>query len=428
MVQLIIIAAAVGIGVVGARFFPTEEMLQDRFALGQKYYAANDHENSVQVFSQIEKTPNYALLDVDQIQVSIGELSLPIRVAATYQLGNSYRNVGRTRLERSRSAAEEGDSGAAALRLEEAQRAFGAGKAFYRRLVEDRDGTPRHLQVMALYQIVRASYQMESYDAAVEEAEELVRRFPGSEYEEAALYDAGWARYYMGQYQQAIDTFARQLAISTDALKSDRAFFQTGESYFALGQYQQARSRYGQLVAKYDFSRISAKQLQQMKAQRLRGLVQETTRELVAKAQIRIGDAFAVQQRVDEAIAAYSLVPARYPQESLLVQKSFDNMATMVLDQQGVDAGVGVLRRAIEQVEDPYFRGRVQLKIARTFFTAERFGEAIDEYQIYLKAYGDLAPVIGVAADQVEFLQAEAHRELALTREREANLAAAQAL
>ncbi|NKB72366.1 MAG: tetratricopeptide repeat protein [Candidatus Latescibacteria bacterium] len=413
MAQLLIIAAAISIGVVGARFFPTEEMLQDRFALGQKYYAANDHENSVQVFSQIEKTPNYALLDVDHINVSIGELTLPIRVAATYQLGNSYRNVGRTRLERSRSAADEGDQEAAAVRLEEAQQAFGAGKDFYRQLVEDEDGPPFNLRVMAQYQIVRASYQMENYAAVVEEAEELARLFPGSEYEEAALYDAGWARFYMDQHRQAIATFARQLALSTDVLKSDRAFFQTGESHFALGEYDLARSWYGKLVDKYDFARISEKQLQQMKAQRLRGLVQETTRELVAKAQIRIGDAFAQQQRVDEAIAAYSQVPARYPQESLLVQKSFDNMATMVLEQQDADAGVAVLRQAIEQVEDPYFRGRVQLKIARTFFARQRYGEAIDEYQIYLKAYGEWADAIGVSPDQIEFWLAEAHRELA---------------
>lgn len=428
MTYLLLIIAAVSTGVVGARFFPTEEMLQDRFALGQQYYAANDHENSVQVFSEIEQTPNYALLDVDQIEVTIGELTLPIRVAATYQLGNSNRNVGRSLLERSRNAAAEGDSAIAALRLQEAQAAFNAGKVFYRQLVAAQAQVPEHLRAMASYQIVRASYQMEDYQAVVAEAEEMVARFPGSAYQEAALYDAGWAHYYQQEYQAAIETYARMLEISTDALKFDRALFQTGESYFALGAYESARSWYGRLVDKYDFSALSEKELQEMKTQRLRGLVQETTRELVAKAQIRSADSHAVEKRIDAAIAAYSLVPRRYPQEDLLVQKSYDNMATMVLEQQGVVAGIAVLRQAIAQVADPHFRGRVQLKIARTLYAEGEFAQAIAEYGVYKKAYGDRAAAIGVPIDQVDFLIAEAHRELARVGDGERNFRQARDL
>lgn len=234
MFALFIIIAAISGGVVGAHFFPTEEMLQDHFALGQQYYAANDHANSVQVFADIEKTPNYALLNVDEIEVSIGELTLPIRLAATYQLGNSYRNVGRTKLERSRNAVVEGNRMIATQRLEEAKESFNAGKTYYRRLVDIPDGPSRHLRVMAFYQIIRSSYQMENYTAVVQEVEEMLEHFPGSEYQEAALYDAGWAHYYMEEYDLAIETFRRLLDISVDALKIDRAFFQTGESYFAL--------------------------------------------------------------------------------------------------------------------------------------------------------------------------------------------------
>ena len=428
MLHLLLITAAIGSGVIGAHFFPTEEMLQDRFALGQRYYAANDHANAVEVFNEIESTPNYALLKVDEIEVSIGQLTLPIRVAATYQLGNSYRNVGRTMLERSLSATDEGDSLVASRRLEEAREAFNAGKTYYRELTEDEVRAPLHLRVMALYQIVRGSYQMEDFSGVVDEAKELLRRFPGSEYEEAALYDESWAYYLMGQYGLAIDTFGQLLEVSQDALKTDRALFQTGESYFALGDHAEARSWYGRLVSKYDFSALSEKELQEMKTQRLRGLVQETTRELVAKAQIRIADAYAAERRVDDAIAAYSLVPARYPQEALLVQKSYDNMATMVLDQQGVDAGIAVLRRAIEQVEDPYFRGRAQLRAARILYAEQRFGESIDAYSVYKKAYGDYAVAIGVTLDQVDFAIAEAHRELARSEDAQEHFASARDL
>ncbi|MDP6700074.1 MAG: tetratricopeptide repeat protein, partial [Candidatus Latescibacteria bacterium] len=407
---MLLIFAVIGTGVLGSRFFPTEEMLQDHFALGQQYYAANDHANSVQIFSEIENTPNYALLDVDRIEVTIGELTLPIRVAATYQLGNSNRNVGQTLLARSHNAAAEGDSMLARRRLAQAEAAFAAGKTHYRQLVAAGDGVPPHLQAMASYQIVRASYQMGDYGAVVREAGELLASFPGSDYREAALYDAGWAHYHMGQYRQAIATFGQLIGDSTDVLRFDRALFQTGQSYYALGRYSEARVWYGRLVAKYDFASFSEKELQAMKTERLRGLVQETTRELVAKAQIRIADSHATERDLDAAIAAYSLVPERYPQEDLLVQKSFDNMAQMVFEQRGLAPGVAVLRQAIEQVVDPHFRGRVQLKIARSYYAAADYLQAIAEYAVYQKAYGEYAAAIGVSLDQVDFLIAEAHR------------------
>ena len=232
----------------------------------------------------------------------------------------------------------------------------------------------------------------------------------------------------MEEYDLAIETFRRLLDISVDALKIDRAFFQTGESYFALAEYGQARSWYGKLVDKYDFSALSEKELQAMKTQRLRGLVKETTRELVAKAQIRIGDAYTNEKQVEAAIAAYSLVPTRYPQEDLLVQKSFDNMANMALEQQGVEMGIAVLQQGIEQVEDPYFRGRAQLKIAKILYVEERYQEAIEAYRIYEKAYGDRAAVIGVTLDQINFLVAEAYRELARIQDSLGPLAKAKQL
>lgn len=76
------------------RFSPTVEEIKSRFDLGQKYYAAKDYDNGVKVFKEISDTPNQPLLRVDSITVLIDELLLPIRMAATYQVGNSFRNVG----------------------------------------------------------------------------------------------------------------------------------------------------------------------------------------------------------------------------------------------------------------------------------------------------------------------------------------------
>jgi tetratricopeptide (TPR) repeat protein len=412
MFHLLIALATIATGVSLSRSVPTEELLQDRFALGQKYYAANDHENSVEVFQEIEGTPNYRLLNVDQIQVTIDDLVLPLRVAATYQLGNSYRNVGRTLLARSRSIEKDGDEAQARLRSQESLTAFDKARSYYRSLVADEVRPPQHVRVMSQYQMVRASYQTEDYEGVVGETQILLERFPGSAYEDAALYDRGWAYYYMGRYSDAITTFEQLLAVSSDALKRDRSLFQMGESYAQLGDHERAREAYGRLVNQYEFTALSDKELLEMKAQRLRGLVRETTRELVAKAQIRIADSYAGQGRVSDAIAAYSKVPENYPQETLVVQKSYDNMATMVLEQQGVDPGIRILRQAIEQVDDTYFRGRAQLRIAGILFRDGRYRASIDEYQVYRRAYGSEARAIGVGLDEVQFSEAEAYREL----------------
>lgn len=413
MLHLFFVFVTIATGVVISRPVPTEELLQDRFALGQKYYAANDHENSVEVFSEIESTPNYALLDVDEIEVAIDDLVLPLRVAATYQLGNSYRNVGRTLLDRARSLSDERDEVQAQQRRRESLTAFDKARSYYRSLVDDEVRAPRHLRVMSQYQIVRASYQTEDYEGVVSETRILLDRFPGSQYEDAALYDRGWAYYYMERYRETIATFEELLAVSEDALKRDRSLFQMGESHDQLGEREQARARYRRLVNQYDFTALSNRELLAMKAQRLRGLVKETTRELVAKAQIRIGDSYASEARVSEAIAAYSKVPLNYPQETLIVQKSYDNMATMVLEQQGVDPGIRILRQAIQQVDDTYFRGRAQLRIAGILFRDGRYREAIAEYEVYRRAYGSEARAIGVGLDEVLFSEAEAYRELA---------------
>lgn len=413
MLHLLLVFISIATGVVISRSVPTEELLQDRFALGQKYYAANDHENSVEVFSEIESMPNYALLNVDEIEVAIDDLVLPLRVAATYQLGNSYRNVGRTLLDRARSLSDEGDDIQAGQRRQESLTAFDKARSYYRSLVDDEVRSPLHVRVMSQYQIVRASYQTEDYEGVVSETRILLDRFPGSQYEDAALYDRGWAYYYMERYRESIATFEELLALSDDALKRDRSLFQMGESHLQLGEREQARARYGRLVDQYDFTALSSRELLAMKAQRLRGLVKETTRELVAKAQIRIADSYAGEGRVSEAIAAYSKVPQNYPQETLIVQKSYDNMATMVLQQQGVDPGIRVLRQAIQQVDDTYFRGRAQLRIAGILFRDGRFREAIAEYEVYRRAYGSEARAIGVGLDEVLFSESEAYRELA---------------
>jgi tetratricopeptide (TPR) repeat protein len=393
------------------RFSPTVEEIKSRFDLGQKYYAAKDYENGVRVFKEITDTPNQPLLQVDSITVLIDELALPIRMAATYQVGNSFRNVGLDLLTRSALAREEGDTLLADQRRGEAVAALQSAKEHFARIAAD-EQVPRRVRVMSQYQSVRANYAMEDFRAVAAEVENLQRRFPGSEYEESALYDLGWAYFQMKDYRRAIGAFDQVRRSSGDAVRVDRSIFQSAEAYSALGERAQAIAQYQALVDKYDFSKLSQKEVGDMEAAKLRGVVEETRRELVAKAQLKIGDVYAEQGEVDQAIAAYSLVPQHYGQEQFLVEQAYTRMAELMLERRGLDEGIRAYEQAIQSVDHKEFQATARLQIARLLFEAGRFAEAIDAYKVYDKGYGDVARQVGFTRDKVLFKVAEGYREL----------------
>lgn len=393
------------------RFSPTVEEIKSRFDLGQKYYAAKDYENGVKVFKEVVDTPNQPLLQVDSITVLIDELVLPIRMAATYQVGNSFRNVGLDLLTRSALAREEGDTLLADQRRGEAVAALRSAREHFARIAADGQ-VPQRVRVMSQYQSVRAHYAMDDFPGVVAEVEALEQRFPGNEYQEAALYDLGWAYFRMKEFRHAIEAFGRVRQLSGDAVRVDRSIFQSAEAHDALGEYPEAIAQYQALVDKYDFSKLSQKDLGDMEAAKLRGVVEETRRELVAKAQLKIGDIYAAQGEVDQAIAAYSLVPQRYAQEQFLVEQAYTRMAELVLERRGLDEGIRAYEQAVQSVDHKEFQATARLQIARLLFEAGRFAQSIEAYQVYDKGYGDVARQVGFTHDKVLFKVAEAYREL----------------
>lgn len=406
----------VGLTLVGGgltRFSLTVDEIKSRFDLAQKYYAAKDYENGVTIFKEIVETPNRAILEVDTITVAIDDLVLPVRIAATYQVGNSLRNVGLDLLVRSNSVREEGDSLLAEQRRGEAFEALKAAREHFSAIVADA-GVPRNVRVMSQYQAVRVTYAMEDFPGVVEEVDQLLRQFPGNPYEEAALYDLGWSYFRMEDYLNSIATFERVLERSADAVRLDRALFQIAEAHSALAAYPEALIWYQKLVDKYDFSTLSAKDLRAMQTAKIRGVVQETTRELVAKAQIKLGDTYALQGREEQAITAYSLVPQRYPQEVFLVEQSYTRLARLILERRGLDEGIRAYEQAIQSSARKEFQATTQLQIARLLFEARRFEEAIVAYRVYLKAYGGVARIVGFTEEKVIFKIAEAQRERGL--------------
>lgn len=415
----------VGIGL--SRLSPSVPEMRDKFGLAQKYYAAKDYDTGVQLFRELVDTPSNPVLNVDTLHVWVDDLRLPLHLAATYQLGNSDRNMGAELLERAQSALSVGDTTRAAQRKAEAFAALRDSRGQFGRLVRE-ETVPPDVRVMSQYQIIRADYTMEEYRAVIQDVRFLLEAFPGSEYEDVALYDMAWAQYNLEEYTDAIKSFQRVLEVSKDVVRRDRSVFQTAESYSHLGDQDTAIVWFERLVNAYDFTAFTEREIEAMKALKIRGVVRETTRELVAKAQIRIGELLAGQGRVEEAIEAYARVPLRYPQEQLLVEQAYSRAANLILERRGLDAGIRAYQQAIENVDRKAFQATIQLQIARALFDAQRYREAVDAYQVYAKAYGDVARAVGFDLDKTTFKIADGYRSLGVSLLEQDSTRAAEAL
>ena len=95
--NLFIVAVMAGAVSLSGRFFSPQE-LQDGFEDGQKLYALGDYSKAIGHYEGILSTESNSMIDVDEVNVTVDEFILPVRVAATYQLANSYNKLGLDKL------------------------------------------------------------------------------------------------------------------------------------------------------------------------------------------------------------------------------------------------------------------------------------------------------------------------------------------
>ena len=100
LVNLLIVAVVGTVASLSTRFFSPVE-LQDRFEEGQKLYALGAYDKAIKRYEVILSTESNAMINVEDVTVSVDEFILPVRVGATYQLGNTYNKLGLERLQRS---------------------------------------------------------------------------------------------------------------------------------------------------------------------------------------------------------------------------------------------------------------------------------------------------------------------------------------
>lgn len=410
MLFSMLITTLLTIGITISSFVPSDETLRLAYDRGQRFYVTEAYEQAIEKFQIVKEAEDSRFVDENKVLIRVGELDFPVKVAATFQLANSCRNLASIQQDRAEAA---GDSAAAALRQQAADY-FQRAAHYYQEAAQSTDLL--EIQMLSQYQLLKTHFQARAYAEVVSAGRALIERFPGSDYEDEALYEMGWAHYTLKHYAEAIAAFDQLATETTADYRIDRARFQIGKSYYEQGQYDAARQTLEQLVAKYNFSHLSEGERVKMKAQKLSGVVKETALELVAKAQLLIGDTYTDEGDIEQAAAAYRRVISDYPQERQLVEDAYVKIGWAHFAQGDLEAGIQVYRRASDEVSERGFRARMQARIARQYYEAEQFPKALEEYQIYLEAYGDIAGQGELDLDRARFQTAQCLFEMAEER------------
>ena len=403
-----IVGALLAGSIAVSSFTPSDETLKLAFDRGQRFYVIEDYDQAIEKFEIVQQVEDSRLVDETKVLIRVGELYFPVKVAATFQLANSYSNLAVVELDK---AMRSRDKSQAATHRQKAQKYFREAAKFFKEAGQSTNLL--EIQVLSQYRLVKTYFRSREYENVIAQARNLIERFPESDYVDEALYEMGWAHYELGEYGPAIRAFEQLQGKSSADYRIDRAQFQIGKSYFAQSQYAEARRSLQKLVAKYDFSHLSESDRVKMEVQKLSGVVKETALELMAKAQLFIGNTYAAEANIEAAALAYRRVIDDYPQERALVEEAYVHIGEAHFEQDDVEGGVRVYRRAIDEVSNSGFRARMQARIARRYYEAKRFQEARNEYDIYINAYGGRAGEGGLTLDRARFQTAQCTFELA---------------
>ena len=403
-----IIFALLATSVTISSFAPSDETLRLVYDRGQRFYVIEDYRQAIEKFEIVKQAEDSRFVDETKVLIEVGDLNFPVKVAATFQLGNSHSNQAVNLLEK--AALERNPAKVEELR-QQAQEHFKKAAENYKEASQITD--LRQIRVLSQYRLVKTYFRSKEYEKVIGEARQLVAEFPESEFVDGALYELGWAQYHRKEYDDAIAAFEELTLRDGAAYRVDRAQFQIGMSYYEQGRHPQARRALKVLIGKYDFSDMSEAEHVKMKARKLSGVVKETALELVAKAQLLIGDSYSAEGNVSAATEAYRLVITGYAQEQALVEKAYVKIGDAYFAVDDIEGGVQIYRRAIDEVSETGFRARMQARIGRRYYQARQFRNALEEYLIYISAYGD-APVGGdLGMDRARFQVAQCYFELA---------------
>lgn len=407
---VLVLALVTVLGTQFAARTPNRDDLVASFRDAQAFYAEGAYDQAIVRYEEVLQVRS-RLLDTQKISVSVGSESFPVLEAANYQIGNAYSKLF---TDFSRFAEEARDPERREGLQVQADSAFARSVRAFRQVSET--AANQVLRVQAFGRLVDLYFEAGRYPEVIEAADAMIAAYPGDPRAVGGYYNRGWAFYEMQNYTQAIAAFKELLELYPTGYQADRSLFQIGESYQEQGEYLQAIEHYRRLVKGQRIEELTEEQLNQMRREKLAGLVDETALELAAKAEIRAGNCFTKLGRYDEGVAAYRRVIALFRTERRLVEEAYLRMADLYQEQGDLAAALQTYREAIDQSTDRTLRARIQYALAERLFARGQYEQAIQEYRIYLRGYGDIAGGAGFSLERVRYRIGSAYQQMAQAR------------
>ena len=377
---IIVLGAAIA-----SYFIPTPMELQKAFTSGQNFYASSNFEKAIEQYDLIINTQS-DFLNEDSVRVELlsGEFVVSVVVAAYYQKANALKNL---------------------KRRDDAISIF--------RIVEARKDEPK-LAALAQFQIYDLYYRSAQYDTAIFEARKLADTYPANKKAETALYDIGWAYKELGQYEKSNHAFTELIEKYPSTEYLPRAIYQLGQNNYEQKHFDHAIEYWTDLNQKFKPEAFKDKDWEnvQLKAVKDRQIFEatagretdETILELVAKAQVKIGDSYRQKGEYNLAIVNYRKVVSTYTLLPQLIEASYVKMADYTLAEKGLDSARLIYQHAIdENFSNKQLQGKMQYKIAEMYQNNDIFNTAASEYEFYIKGYSDVAEQINFGVDKAQY-------------------------
>ena len=407
---VLVLALVTVLGTQFAARTPNRDDLVASFRDAQAFYAEGAYDQAIVRYEEVLQVRS-RLLDTQKISVSVGSEHFPVLEAANYQIGNAYSKLF---TDFSRFTEETRDPRRREGLQAQADSAFARSVRAFRQVSET--AANQVLRVQAFGRLVDLYFEAGRYPEVIEAADAMIAAYPGEPRAVGGYYNRGWAFYEMQDYTRAIAAFKELLELYPTGYQADRSLFQIGESYQEQGEYLQAIEHYRRLVKGQRIEELTEEQLNQMRREKLAGLVDETALELAAKAEIRVGNCFTKLGRYDEGVAAYRRVIALFSTERRLVEEAYLRMADLYQEQGDLAATLQTYREAIDQSTDRILRARIQYALAERLFARGQYEQAIQEYRIYLRGYGDVASGAGFSLGRVRYRIGSAYQQMAQAR------------
>ncbi len=394
LLGLTVVGMTLGIALL-AKDVPTREYMLSTFQAGQSFYSEGAYDQAIEKFEDISSVRSM-LLDDSDIIVVVGKVETAVKDAAIYQMGNAYFKMFE---EEFRASKDESNKEGQEKRKGRAEEYLETAVSYF--FGVEQNARSENLRVLAQNRITACWYIARHYREVIREGQKFIEKYPDNAYVVEALYNIGWSYYELKEYANSIETFTELTERFKSGFQVSRAFFQIGECYYDQGQYRKAIPYYQQLVDQLNIGALSEQEIQKMQFEKVAGLVDETEYELTAKAQIRIGDCYSQLEDFEKAELSYRSVITVFAQERRLVEKAYQSLADMYFENRLFALCVDTYREAIVQIPNNTFKARMQFQLAQRYTEAseewgeDHFEDAIREYNVYVKAYGEIASRAG---------------------------------